>query len=169
MSAKRLAEKGFTIVEVMIVLAVAGLILLIVFEAIPALERSGRNNQRRQDVQIILQDLSHYELNNSADLPTSGNFLSYDTNKITYYNAASIAYGCPPSPTASINVCVFGTAPSADEGPVTDTQAVYIYNFQRCDPAVTGGGTKQGAGSTDVVALYAVENGNGSTPQCQQL
>jgi prepilin-type N-terminal cleavage/methylation domain-containing protein len=34
---------GFTIIEVMIVLAIAGLILLIVFLAVPALEREARN------------------------------------------------------------------------------------------------------------------------------
>ena len=35
-------ESGFTIVEVMIVLAIAGLILAIVFIAVPALQRNAR-------------------------------------------------------------------------------------------------------------------------------
>src|SRR5437868_10963221 len=42
--------QGFTIIEVMIVLAIAGLILLIVFLAVPALQRSSRNSERKTDV-----------------------------------------------------------------------------------------------------------------------
>ncbi len=46
-------ERGFTIIEVMIVLAIAALILIIVFLAVPALKRSQRNLERRQDAQVI--------------------------------------------------------------------------------------------------------------------
>lgn len=42
-------ERGFTIIEVLIVLAIGGLIMLIVFLAIPALQRSQRNNARNSD------------------------------------------------------------------------------------------------------------------------
>lgn len=42
-------NKGFTIVEVMIVLAIGGMIMLIVFLAVPALQRNSRNNQRTAD------------------------------------------------------------------------------------------------------------------------
>lgn len=45
--------EGFTIIEVMIVLAIAGLIMLIVFLAIPALQRSQRNNARNADASKI--------------------------------------------------------------------------------------------------------------------
>lgn len=41
--------KGFTIIEVLIVLAIAGLILLIVFLAVPALQRNQRNNARNTE------------------------------------------------------------------------------------------------------------------------
>jgi prepilin-type N-terminal cleavage/methylation domain-containing protein len=42
-------EEGFTIIEVLIVLAIAGLILLIVFLAVPALQRNSRNNARNNE------------------------------------------------------------------------------------------------------------------------
>ena len=42
------SNQGFTIIEVMIVLAIAGLILLIVFLAVPALQRNGRNTTKKQ-------------------------------------------------------------------------------------------------------------------------
>jgi len=49
----RKQEKGFTIIEVLIVLAIAGLIMLIVFLAVPALQRNSRNNARNNDASRI--------------------------------------------------------------------------------------------------------------------
>src|SRR3569833_2432866 len=46
-------QSGFTIIEVMIVLAVAATIMLIVFSAIPALQRNSRNTQRTSDATKI--------------------------------------------------------------------------------------------------------------------
>lgn len=46
-------EEGFTIIEVLIVLAIAGLIILIVFLAVPALQRNARNNARNQEASRI--------------------------------------------------------------------------------------------------------------------
>ena len=46
-------SEGFTIIEVMIVLAIAALILLIVLLAVPALQRGSRNTQRKNDVSAL--------------------------------------------------------------------------------------------------------------------
>lgn len=46
-------NKGFTIIEVLIVLAIAGLILLIVFLAVPALQRNQRNSARNSEAARI--------------------------------------------------------------------------------------------------------------------
>ena len=40
--------EGFTIIEVVLVLAIAGLIFLMVFVALPALQRSQRDTQRKK-------------------------------------------------------------------------------------------------------------------------
>jgi len=45
--------EGFTIIEVLIVLAIAGLIMLIVFLAVPALQRNQRNNARNSEASRI--------------------------------------------------------------------------------------------------------------------
>lgn len=50
---KNLTKKGFTIIEVVLVLAIAGLIFLMVFLALPALQRSQRDTQRKQDVAMV--------------------------------------------------------------------------------------------------------------------
>ncbi|QQS19141.1 prepilin-type N-terminal cleavage/methylation domain-containing protein [Candidatus Saccharibacteria bacterium] len=46
-------ESGFTIIEVLIVLAIAGLIMLIVFLAVPTLQRNARNNARNSEASRI--------------------------------------------------------------------------------------------------------------------
>lgn len=61
-------EWGFTIIEVMIVLAVAGLIMLIVFLAVPALQRNARNTQRKEAMGQIEAALEEYR-NNNAQYP----------------------------------------------------------------------------------------------------
>lgn len=62
--------EGFTIIEVMIVLAIAGLIMLIVFLAVPALQRNARNTQRRNDAGHLSALISEYVANNNGKLPS---------------------------------------------------------------------------------------------------
>lgn len=45
---KHKLNKGFTIIEVVLVLAIAGLIFLAVFLALPALQRNQRDTQRKK-------------------------------------------------------------------------------------------------------------------------
>ena len=63
------SKKGFTIIEVVLVLAIAGLIFLMVFIALPALQRSQRNTRRRQDMSRILSAINDYQTNNNGKLP----------------------------------------------------------------------------------------------------
>lgn len=62
-------KKGFTIIEVVLVLAIAGLIFLMVFIALPALQRSQRNTRRRQDMARILSAFNDYQSNNNGSMP----------------------------------------------------------------------------------------------------
>jgi prepilin-type N-terminal cleavage/methylation domain-containing protein len=66
-------EKGFTIIEVVLVLAIAGLIFLMVFIALPALERSQRDTQRKNDLARLETALTNYTSNNRGSLPTDWN------------------------------------------------------------------------------------------------
>jgi prepilin-type N-terminal cleavage/methylation domain-containing protein len=184
------SSAGFTIVETLIVLAIAGLILLIVFEALPALDRSSRNNQRKQDVQTILEAISNYELNNSGDFPScgyvgasqatcfgSGNLLQY-TN-LTYYNPVTnpqanpqvIVYSQQNRYPAQPNFAAALQALPARVGIGTNAaNLVYVYNYEKCDPNQQGAAIISGAGYSDVVALYAIETGPTAVGGvCQQL
>ena len=64
-------KKGFTIIEVVLVLAIAGLIFLMVFIALPALQRSQRNTRRRQDMARILSAVNDYQANNGGKSPAT--------------------------------------------------------------------------------------------------
>lgn len=65
------SKSGFTIIEVVLVLAIAGLIFLIVFLAVPALQRSQRDTQRRNDSARFMSQISNYQSNNKGDVPTA--------------------------------------------------------------------------------------------------
>ena len=64
--------KGFTIIEVVLVLAIAGLIFLMVFIALPALQRSQRDSARKQEMSTVLSQVTSYQSNNRGASP-SGN------------------------------------------------------------------------------------------------
>jgi len=82
MKTKLRNQKGFTIIEVLIVLAIAGLIMLIVFLAVPALQRNSRNTQRTSDASRMAAAVSEC-LNNNNGIVSNCDKL--DTPKLTDY------------------------------------------------------------------------------------
>ncbi|OGL26188.1 hypothetical protein A3E49_03260 [Candidatus Saccharibacteria bacterium RIFCSPHIGHO2_12_FULL_49_19] len=76
--------RGFTIIEVMIVLAIAGLIMVIVFFAIPQLQRNQRDNARQSLTTRIKSEVETYASNNQGTYPysTAGNWNSFYTRYI---------------------------------------------------------------------------------------
>lgn len=151
---------GFTIVETLIVLAIASLILLIILTAIPILQRNSRNNQRRQDVQIMLQAVSRWELNNSGSVPSTAQLRTFlnSYGNLSYYDTGSITVSTPAV------TPVVHAIPNPN-----NLDGVTIRNRAKCDPS-GGSATNASAGFSDVVALYAIETGGtGISGQCQQL
>lgn len=73
-------EKGFTIIEVVLVLAIAGLIFLMVFIALPALQRNQRDTARKSDVASVASGVVAYTGNNRGAFPTGTSLASYVTN-----------------------------------------------------------------------------------------
>ncbi|MEI7758807.1 MAG: type II secretion system protein [bacterium] len=64
-------QEGFTIIEVLIVLAIAALILLVVFLAVPGLQRSQANNSAKNDATRIAASITNFVSNNNGILPTA--------------------------------------------------------------------------------------------------
>lgn len=73
-------EQGFTIIEVVLVLAIAGLIFLMVFIAYPALSRSRQDTQRREDLSRVSSQLTSYMTNNNGKLPSNSTSTSSATS-----------------------------------------------------------------------------------------
>lgn len=65
-------KKGLTIIEVSLVLAVAGLIFLMVFVALPEMRSAQRDSQRKDDLLVFLEAVKKYQSNNRGALPSNG-------------------------------------------------------------------------------------------------
>lgn len=91
-------QKGFTIIEVVLVLAIAGLIFLMVFIALPALQRSQRDTQRRDDVSKFVSQLTSYSTNNRGALPDEATANSAFKN--SYLKASEGEFNDPTTGTA---------------------------------------------------------------------
>ncbi len=72
MERKTKSQKGFTIIEVILVLAMAGLIFMMVFIALPNLQRSQRDATRKDDMMLFVENLKKYQGNNRGALPEGG-------------------------------------------------------------------------------------------------
>lgn len=70
---------GFTIIEVVLVLAIAGLIFLMVFIALPSLQRGQRDTQRKNDLSRINTQLTSYSNSARGKVPNSGNLSTFAT------------------------------------------------------------------------------------------
>ena len=60
---------AFTIIEVVLVLAIAGLIFLMVFIALPTLQRNQRDTRRKNDMSRLKTAMDSYKANNRGKVP----------------------------------------------------------------------------------------------------
>jgi len=185
-------DQGFTIIEVMIVLAIAGLILLVVFLAVPALQRASRNTSRKTDVQALLAAMGEYSNNNDGLLPTVVTLTAGNPAYVKFSNAAGTAT------TSQSNVGYYTTAAGdSAAGFAAANGDIYLYNpypaASVAQPALNTTGTGDyvelaaglicsapGAGGNQTgitlgatprsyIALYLDETGNGTyTSECLQ-
>ena len=143
-------QSGFTIIEVLIVLAVAGLIMLIVFLAVPALQRNSRNTQRRNDVAGLLGAVNEWVASNQGKIPTTGAEITDASNgaKLGFYTAPTSATNGSTTSVAAVN---------AADG------IRYVYGAV-CD---TGGATKPASNKAFAIQFALESSGSSVTSQCQ--
>lgn len=155
-------QEGFTIIEVLIVLAIAGLIMLVVFMAVPALNRSSHNTQRKNDVSSFLGAVQEYTNNNGGTGPLSqadvttvvGNF------KPGFFAAANFYYtATPPAVPANIGS-------GAGNGSTVTTENVILVKGAKCTTA-TAIPTTTGATARNYAVVFSVEGGSKNVYQCQ--
>lgn len=121
---KNKRAEGFTIIEVMIVLAIAGLIMVIVFLAVPQLQRNQRDNARQNVVNRTLSEMQTFAGNNGGAYPVDGaagcpeGAAARATNFLTnYWGAANFSHNNPRDGN-NYQFCVaaaLGTNPTADQ------------------------------------------------------
>jgi prepilin-type N-terminal cleavage/methylation domain-containing protein len=147
------ANSGFTIIEVLIVLAIAGLILLIVFLAVPALQRNSRNTQRRNDVANYLSAVNEWTNNNNGAVPTTNAHLT-GTNGVN-----SLAkLGSLTAPTA-VQTGIRTNGVGVD--------AMELVTGAKCSTTATG--NTVGGPTRSIAVRFAVESSTGAAiPQCQE-
>lgn len=69
--------KGFSIIEVVLVLAIAGLIFLMVFIALPALQSGQRDTARKNDVSAVGAAVNTFASANKGSYPNATQLNSY--------------------------------------------------------------------------------------------
>ena len=172
---KKSKGEGFTIIEVMIVLAIAGLILLIVFLAVPALQRNSRNTQRKSDAGRLASAVSNWVSNNNGGVPsTTANVTTIfqDAGNLGQYGALTAGTGAMVQGHINVQAEPAGglAAPTiAVAGAGATTDAFEILTDAQC---TTGGATTNGSNAHSIAVLYTIEPGAGAanyTIDCQNI
>lgn len=155
-------KEGFTIIEVLIVLAIAGLIMLVVFLAVPALQRNSRNTQRKNDVSATLGAIQEYVSNNGGALPSDQTTMTtaIGNAKLGFYPAANVYYATA----VPTNATTPATGGAGSAISLTSDNIVVVVGF-KCASSPTAVPTADSARS--LAALYAVETSGSRQLQCQ--
>jgi prepilin-type N-terminal cleavage/methylation domain-containing protein len=64
-------EKGFTLIEIVLVLAIAGMLLVIVFLAVSGAQKSRRDSQRKNDLSRLSAQVESFASNNAGTYPAN--------------------------------------------------------------------------------------------------
>ena len=151
-------KKGFTIIEVLIVLAIAGLIILVVLLAIPSLQRNSRNTGRKNDVSRVGGAVTEWMSNNNGKIPVAA-------NRTSIVNAAGTLGQYDFTPPNETDL-LFATG---RQGALDNTKQVRIVTNAQCG---TDGATIDGGSARQIVLQYTVETGGTAaprgTPVCQE-
>lgn len=141
---KKSNQKGFSIIEVLIVLAIAGLIMLIVFLAVPALQRNARNSSRQSDASKISAAITQCLSNNNGQVDKCKTSVAIAFDATEMGQLTSVSYPASAALAAST---------------ATTDNATWIF-AQKCD----GSGLKP-ATAREFAVLYKTE-GSGMPQAC---
>lgn len=154
------SKKGFTIIEVVLVLAIAGLIFLMVFIALPALQRSQRNTQRRDDYSMLVTAINNYLASNNGKI---GNLIGGSASKQLQPERWVNSSGLDPSGNP-YDVIVFkgGTGGSYDFGAPNDNPPKMPGDQLHKNITVNGANFTAGSSNASQVFVIIKANCNGT-------
>lgn len=156
MSKQELKQKGFTIIEVVLVLAIAALIFLMVFIALPALQRNQKDQARRTVMGKVASAVTTYQSNRRSQQPTTGALLAPYADGVASGTNGSLENG-------SYTLVVSAWATGATVG-AADQSTIQVYTGAKCDP--TGAFAVVGTAKQAAV-LIGLENGDAVV--CQEV
>ncbi|MBR3168889.1 type II secretion system protein [Candidatus Saccharibacteria bacterium] len=148
------SKQGFTIIEVVLVLAIAGLIFLMVFIALPALQRGQRDTQRRNDMSRFLSQLAQYQANNNSNVPGSKD--AFNTFIANYLRVNGDTFADPSGTNYTVNNYTACTSTAcAQKSAANDYQSGYInvYTNATCN----GEAPKYEKGARKIAITYKLE------------
>ena len=145
----RKKESGFTIIEVMIVLALAGLIIAAVIVAVPQLQRNQRNAARRDITARIKTEIDSYSANNNGKIPVA---VADITSLQTRYLSGIASNIQDPKTGAAVGVTYYATAVATGAFPAASIPAVGAINYQ--DKVVCNGEDATNTGNARQYALW---------------
>jgi len=148
-------KKGFTIIEVVLVLAIAGLIFLVVFLALPALQRSQRDSQRKSDLGRTMSQVTAWQSNKQGVLPTSA---EWNTTFKTSYMTNSNQQFADPSDGNTYTITEQATLPVTALSTTNNPGAanIWIYRGASCGSAI---GVQANTGTRNYAAVIFQEQG----------
>lgn len=160
MNTKLQQRKGFTIIEVVLVLAIAALIILMVFIAWPALQRTQRDQARKSDIALIGSTISTFKSNNKGKLPNI-----CELNKLVFKQGTSIyqAVDCA-SGTDATGSNIITKSEVADDSAVGIEQVIVVPGG-KCN----GNNVQTGGSPRQVALVFAVEASGTPMRQCQEV
>jgi prepilin-type N-terminal cleavage/methylation domain-containing protein len=143
-------QKGFTIIEVVLVLAIAGLIFLMVFVALPSLQKGQKDAQRKQDLARISTQITNYVTNTRGAVPKDANSLGNFVRGYLKGDSATVAGEEYKDPNGELYKIQYGVVP-------TELNTIGYQAKSSC--ADDGSGTfKQSNAARDFALTIKLEN-----------
>ena len=154
--------KGFTIIEVVLVLAIAGLIFLMVFIALPALQSGQRDTARKQDIGNLGTAVNNYSSANRGALPP--NAAALGTINTTGDNTGYLT--SLSKNVTSITLTASGLTGTTTSSRTVSDGVVNIVTSARCVSVGAGTATIKAGTARQYVMMTRLESGGG-TGYCQ--
>lgn len=147
-------KKGFTIIEVVLVLAIAALIFLMVFVAYPALSRGQRDTQRKNDLSRVQTALTNAKSNNRGNIPTpDSTFID------SYMKAGGDDFADPSGKDYSFSALGTGVPTGVDATDDSQTSVRIYYTSGATCSTTAAGDVTTGQGSRKMALRMVLEGG----------
>jgi prepilin-type N-terminal cleavage/methylation domain-containing protein len=154
------AKKGFTLIEVILVLAIAAMIFLMVLLTLPAVQRAQRDMQRKEDVGKVIAAYTEFVGNNRGTQPIDAQSCEGADGGV-----AGTQENCKLNPYVRLTDGVYfhvhdgptsgtWTPTTTPTGFNPDTDHITIYKKAQCD---VNGAVKPGSSSRQIAVVVELE------------